>query len=68
MNIPGLICKSRLLDCRPYLDFVETKVKLRFYEDPRAWSLTNLQNGSNLYGYIGGVIVVRCCFKIITQS
>ena len=30
---------------------------LKIHEDPRAWSLTDLENVCILYGHIGGVIV-----------
>ena len=43
---------------RIFMD-LKTEVKLRYlkHEDPRAWSLTDLENKSFLYGHIGGVIV-----------
>ena len=38
---------------------VKTKGKPRFlkHENSRAWSLTDLENETVLYGHIGGVIV-----------
>ena len=51
-NVISLLCIS-IMVCRD----INSSCRETWHEDPRAWSLTNLENVCVLYGHMGGVIV-----------